>query len=376
MADAKPKKKAFKDWFDRDAARAMSTQVHGAWSGFDRKAFERRATKGLAKLEFSGRVQQFSDALAAGLPDDVPKALGILTDSLPSIMPDCEAVTDGWLQWPVGQFIADHGLPHFEASMHAMTELTQRFSSEFAVRPFVDQRPDETFPRLQELTSHESPHVRRWCSEGVRPRLPWGKVLRKLVADPTPIWAILDALQDDDERYVQRSVANTLGDIAKDHPEAAVRWAKLCVKRGGEDRLWIAKHGLRGPIKAGHAGALATVGFHPPKRVEATLKVSPKTVHIGESVELDAELSTTHGRAQSLLVDYVVHYVRKAKASGGKTFKWKTVELPARGSASLRKRHSMKITTIRALYPGRHRVELMVGGHVLAETTFTLRPAR
>ena len=374
MAEAKPKSKAFKDWFDKSAAKALAIQMHGAWSGFDVAAFRRRATKGLDALEFSGRVQLFADALAAGLPDDIPKALGIVADAFPDPLPDCENVTDGWLQWPVGQFIADHGVPHFEEAMRAMVELTQRFSSEFAVRPFVEQRQDETLARLQSLTSHDSPHVRRWCSEGVRPRLPWGKVLKKLVADPAPIWPILDALQDDPERYVQRSVANTLGDIAKNHPDAAVRWAKSCAKRGGADGLWIAKHGLRGPIKAGHAAALAAVGFLPPKKVSASLKASPKKVRIGESVELHAELSTTHSRKQTLLVDYVVHYVRKTK-SGGKTFKWKTVELPAKGSAELTKRHSMKTTTIRALYPGRHRVELLVGGEVLAETTFTLAPA-
>ncbi len=375
MAQRKPEKKAFKDWFDRGAARALAAQVQAVRPTFDAAAFERRATAGLGTLEFGARVQQFADALHATLPSDVPAALGILAQSLPPPMPDAEQVTDGWLQWPVGQYIADHGLPHFEDSMAAMVELTQRFSSEFAVRPFVDQRPAETFARLLSLTDHESPHVRRWCSEGVRPRLPWGKVLRGLVADPGPIWPILNALQGDPERYVQRSVANTLGDIAKDHPEPAVAWAKACVERGGDERLWIAKHGLRGLIKAGHAGALASVGFLPPKQVRATLSASPKTVHVGESVELTAELSSAHGRAQSLLVDYVVHYVRKAKASGAKTFKWTTVELPARGESTLRKRHNLKVTTIRALYPGRHRVALMVGGEVLAETAFTLRAA-
>ena len=365
--------KAFKDWFDAAAARALAAQVHVAWSGFDRDAFERRATEGLSALAFSGRVQQFSDALAAGLPAEIPRALGILTDALPPVLPDCEGVTDGWLQWPVGQFIADHGLPRFEASMRAMIELTQRFSSEFAVRPFVEQRPVETFARLLGLTAHASPHVRRWCSEGVRPRLPWGRVLKALVADPAPIWPILDALRNDPERYVQRSVANTLGDIAKDHVEAAVAWAEACVESGGEDQRWIAKHGLRGPIKAGHAGALAVIGFRSPKRVSATLDATPKAVKIGESVQLRATITTTHRRSQPLLVDYVVHYVRKAKASVGKTFKWTTVELAPGGQAELTKTHGMKPTTIRALYPGRHRVELMVGGEVLAEAVFTMK---
>ncbi len=370
---AKPERKPFKDWFDPAAARALAAQVRGAWSRFDAAAFQRRATKGLAKLEFAGRVQQFSDALAAGLPDDIPRALGILTKSLPPVLPNCDAVTDGWLQWPVGQFVADHGVPHFEPSMVAMTELTQRFSSEFAVRPFVEQCPEPTFARLMSLTTHASPHVRRWCSEGVRTRLPWGKKLRALVDDPSPIWPILEALEDDDELYVRRSVANNLGDIAKDHPDAAVAWAKRCAARGGAGRTWLVKHGLRTLIKAGDPGALAVVGFGPAKKLDATLKVSPRKISIGDSVELSAQLQTSFSRAQELMVDYVVHYVRKGGKSSGKVFKWKTTRLPARGRVDLQKKHAMKTTTIRALYPGRHTVELQVNGARVAEAAFTLQ---
>ncbi|MEM9191157.1 MAG: hypothetical protein AAGF12_18385, partial [Myxococcota bacterium] len=107
---------AFKDWFDKKAAQALADQVAVAHKRFDKKAFVRRSTKGLAELEFAARVQQFSDALRITLPDDPQMALRILTASLPDPLPDCEAVTDGWLQWPVGQFIADHGLDHFDAS--------------------------------------------------------------------------------------------------------------------------------------------------------------------------------------------------------------------------------------------------------------------
>lgn len=373
MTSKKSERKAFKDWFDRAAAKALAEQVHGAWARFDRAAFVRAATRKLTTLEFAARVQQFSDALATYLPDSIPKSLEILEHSLPPLLPDCEAVTDGWLQWPVGQFIADHGVPHFDASMNAMIALTQRFSSEFAVRPFVEQRPDETFARLRGLTGHDSPHVRRWCSEGVRPRLPWGKKLTALVEDPSPIWPILDALADDPELYVRRSVANNLGDIAKDHEKAAIAWARKCAKLGGEHRTWLVKHGLRGPIKAGNAAALAVIGYAPPKKLEATLRASPRTVEIGNSVQLRATLSTEHGRRQALMIDYVVHYVRKKEGGSGKVFKWTTTELPARGTLTLDKNHPMRVTTIRALYPGRHRVELQVNGARVAEASFTLR---
>lgn len=297
-------RKAFKDWFDKVAARALASQVAGALPSFDQDQFVRLASRNLRTLEFAGRVQQFSDALAVTLPKSVPKALAVLTESLPDPLPDCEAVTDGWLQWPVGQFIADHGLEYFDASMTAMIELTQRFSSEFAVRPFVEHHPKATFERLLALTDHSSPHVRRWCSEGARPRLPWGVKLRALVADPSPIWPILEALKDDDELYVRRSVANNLNDIAKDHAALVVQRCRDWSVGSNERRDWVIKHGLRLLIKAGNPEALAVIGFGPPQKLTATLSIRPKQVAVGGVVELSAHLETTSAQAQALIVDY------------------------------------------------------------------------
>ena len=330
------------------------------------------ATHDLRRLEFHGRVQQFSNALRTTLPTFVPKALSVLTKSLPTPLPNCESVTDGWLQWPIGQFIADYGLDYFDESMEAMVELTKRFSSEFAVRPFVEQHTGETFQRLLELTDDPSPHVRRWCSEGTRPRLPWGKKLAALVEDPGPIWPILEALKDDDELYVRRSVANNLNDIAKDHPGAVVARCERWSRKSNPRRDWTIKHALRSQVKAGDPAALAIVGFGPPKRLKSDLAASPKKVAVGGSVALTASLSTTAARSQELLIDYVVHYVRKRGEASQKVFKWKSCTLPARGALTLHKRHSMRETTVRALYAGVHRVELQVNGVRIAETTFRL----
>ena len=364
--------KAFKHWFDASAARALADQIAGAMPGFDRGKFERLAAGGLDDLEFSQRVKQFSDALRATLPQSPPDALAVLVESLPPPLPDCEAVTDGWLQWPVGQFIADHGLEHFEASIAAMVELTQRLSSEFAVRPFVTRYPEATFRRLSELTRHPSPHVRRWCSEGTRPRLPWGKVLRPLVDDPSPIWPILEALKDDGEIYVRRSVANNLNDIARDHPQRVVARCEAWSRSGNERRDWVIRRGLRTLIKKGDPAALAVVGFGPPRRLDAELTLRPQRVPVGGEVTLVARLASAAARAQDLAVDYVVHYVRKNGKTSGKVFKWTTTRLPARGDAALEKRHPMRKTTVRTLYPGAHRVELQVNGVRLAEDSFQL----
>lgn len=365
-------RKAFKDYFDKTAARALARQVAAALPKFDRGTFVRLASRKLGELEFAGRIKQFADALAETLPASVPRALEALTTSLPEPLPDCEQVTDGWLQWPIGQFIADHGLEHFEPSMQAMIELTKRFSSEFAVRPFVEHHPERTFKRLLKLTADSNPHVRRWCSEGVRPRLPWGKKLTSLVADPTPIFPVVEALKGDDELYVRRSVANNLNDIAKDHPSLVIARCKAWSKSSNANRDWVIKHGLRTLIKAGDPAALRLIGFAPPQRLAAKLTITPKRITIGDSVLLTAHLTNNASRKQKLLIDYVVHFVRQGAKTSAKVFKWTHLDLPAGATTSLEKRHPMKPTTIRALYPGEHRVELQVNGVCTASSVFRL----
>ena len=61
---------------------------------------------------------------------------------------------------------------YVDAALDAMTSLTERFTSEFAVRPWLRRFPDTVLARMHTLTTHPSEHVRRWVSEGTRPRLP------------------------------------------------------------------------------------------------------------------------------------------------------------------------------------------------------------
>jgi 3-methyladenine DNA glycosylase AlkC len=366
-------RKAFKDWFDADAVRRLADQFASASDQFNRGKFSRLAKSGLEDLEFHGRVKHFSNALRETLPSHVPTALEILTQSLPEELPDCEAVTDGWLQWPLGQWIADHGLDHFDESMNAMVELTKRFSSEFAVRPFVEKYPDRIFSRFLELAEHPNPHVRRWCSEGIRTRLPWGKKLHSLIEDPSPILPVLEKLKDDGEIYVRRSVANNLNDIARDHPEMVVEICRQWIKGAGEERSRLIQHALRSLVKDGHPGGLLVLGFSPPRHVSATIDVGPAAVSIGNSVTLKAGIQNDSKKRIAMIVDYAVHYVRKGGRTSDKVFKWKTLELASGEEITLEKKHSLKATTIRALYPGCHRVELQINGVRLADAEFELR---
>jgi 3-methyladenine DNA glycosylase AlkC len=165
---------------------------------------------------------------------------------------------------PHSAFIAAYGLDAagnggvdpFETSMHAQYEITQRFTAEFSMRPFAIRWPERTLARLLEWTQDADPSVRRLCSEGIRPRLPWGMRIPALVHDPRPALPILEALKDDPELYVRRSVANHLGDIAKDHPGLAFELCERWAKGASEERKWLLRHAVRHPAKKGVEAAL------------------------------------------------------------------------------------------------------------------------
>ena len=371
-AEIKPERKLFKDWFDKSAATAMAKQIASVYSDFDSARFKRFALRDIESLEFNDRVKQFSEALHRTLPESYPVAVGILVDSLP-VEASAASITDGWLQWPIGQFIADHGTDHYRASMHAMTELTQRFSSEFAVRPFVERYPDKIFDELLKLTKHPSEHVRRWCSEGVRTRLPWGNKLQGLIADPAPVLPILEALLDDESLYVRKSVANNLNDLSKDHPQLVFFKCREWQQKNNPNRDWIIRHGLRTLIKQGNPDALALTGFGKPVNMKVQLSVKPKNIQIGQSVTMQLNLKNNSECNQNLMIDYIVHYVRKNNVVNEKVFKWKALDIDAGSTVTLEKAHPMKETTVRALYSGVHKLEVQVNGVRFDSCEFTLK---
>jgi 3-methyladenine DNA glycosylase AlkC len=133
--------------------------------------------------------------------------------------------------------------------MRAQYELTQRFTAEFSIRPFLIQHQERTLARLMEWTRDASPHVRRLCSEGSRPRLPWAQRIPEFIRDPRPTLPILEALKDDAELYVRRSVANHLGDIAKSHQELAFEICAGWLRKASAERKWLIRHALRLPCK-------------------------------------------------------------------------------------------------------------------------------
>ncbi len=370
----------FKNLLSAALVREAAVHLARHAPGFDARGFVQRAADGLDGLEMKARALQIARALEATLPADFDAAAGAIEAALAPPEPDdamgslqgLAAGLRGWILWPVGEFVALRGLHQPERALRVLHALTQRFTAEFAIRPFIVQHPALVFDTLARWVHDPSHHVRRLVSEGSRPRLPWGLQLKALVADPSPSLPLLQALQDDPSPYVRRSVANHLNDIAKDHPQRVLAWLHEHLPGAGPERRALLRHASRTLIKAGHPGVLQAWGQGEPFRGQATLRLQPRRVLLGGAVQLSLQLDSHSRHAQRLVVDLVVHFVKAHGGTAPKVFKGWQLDLPAQAAQTLHKTLPMRPITTRRHHAGRHRVEAQVNGHAVAEADFTL----
>jgi 3-methyladenine DNA glycosylase AlkC len=349
----------------------IAAMVRRAWRKFDTTAFLQQVEPGYESLELMARGQRIAEALQAHLPQDVPRALGVLVDSMDPPMgldaagePDAgDRPYSAFLYLPHSIYIGTHGLPHFEAAMAAQHALTQRFTAEFSIRPYLLHHQGATLARLRDWAQDGNAHVRRLVSEGTRPRLPWAPRLPAFQANPQLALPLLDALKDDPSSYVRRSVANHLGDIAKDHPDLAVGTARAWLQSAPAPREALVRHGLRFLIKRGDAGALDALGVgHTVALDVRAARVLPARARIGDKVRIEVELHNPTPQSQRVLADLKVHYVKAHGGAAPKVFKLQTLNIPPGATVAVGKTLSLQQMTTRTHYPGAHQVELVLNG--------------
>lgn len=361
-----------KTQFGAAIPRRLSDEITRAYPTFKRDAFLRDALRGFDDLELLDRGRHLGRVLSAHLPPHFPAAVDILLATLPD-----ERSPDGGMAsfyfLPHTEFVRAFGLAHFDDAMRALHALTQRFTGEFAIRPYLEHHQQATLERLHEWTRDPSDHVRRLVSEGTRPRLPWAPRLRAFQQDPTPVLALLEKLRDDPALYVRRSVANNLNDIGKDHPAALVQTASEWLKDASPDRRWVVQHALRSAVKRGDQAALKTLGYGAASTLEVTAHaITPKRPAIGRRVVVECTLRNASRRTQQVIVDLIVHFVKANGSTSPKVFKLAVVDVAAGQEVSVRKTISLAQLSTRTHYAGKHRVELQMNGAVQALGTFTL----
>jgi 3-methyladenine DNA glycosylase AlkC len=315
-----------------------------------------------------------ADRIESVLPAHPPELFSILGKTLATDEADPHGLR-GFLVWPLTEIVARRGLPHFEESMAALAEMTNRFTAEFAIRPFLRVHRERTLEQLHAWCGHPDEHVRRLVSEGSRLLLPWGGKLPELLEPPHPTLALLEKLHRDPSDYVRLSVANHLNDFSKHHPELVIETLTRWQKANPDDpRLAkLARHACRTLLKSGHPGALELHGYGSAKSLElAVFELAETVVKIGTSLGYRMIIRNASKRPLKVMFDYAIHH-RKANGSlSPKVFKGRVRELAPGEAWEITGRHSFRPVTTRVYHAGIHRFEPRINGKAFSPQEFIL----
>ncbi|MCF6300327.1 MAG: DNA alkylation repair protein [Proteobacteria bacterium] len=369
----------FKNLLNKNIIEGMASHFKRHCSTFDDKEFVADATKNLDSLGLKERTDQITKTMIKHFPTDFNDAGKIMLASLGSPLDDdvsAGTVDDkgisGWAVTPLTHYVGLHGHDHFDLSMTLFKEMTKCASSEFGIRFFILESPTKTLSVLKTWTTDSNQHVRRLVSEGSRPRLPWAMSLPMYIKDPSPVIDLLEQLKDDDKEYVRRSVANSLNDISKDHPEVVVEIATQWMKGASKEREKLIRHACRTLLKSGNKKALRVFGYNPPIIQPTCLDILTPEVVFGSALQFTVSLCSDSTHDQALMIDYVIHHRKSNGSTSPKVFKWKKTTLPAEKNLISTKKHTIKKITTRVYYPGVHTVEIMVNGVSVAMADFQL----
>lgn len=241
---------------DIKAVKQLAHNLGEVRPSFDKSNFIKASMKGIEPLGLKDRASHLSKVMHDFLPSTYAEAVEIILASLtPPLIQTQDNGLAPMFYMPHCNFVADYGVDSFDVSMKAQYELTKRFTCEFSIRTFLEHEQNKTLNVLFKWMNDPDPHVRRLCSEGTRPRLPWASKLDAFAKDPELALPILEGLKNDPDLYVRRSVANHVGDIAKDHLDFAMDLCHGWLKDASPELKWVIRHAVRNPFKKGNKKA-------------------------------------------------------------------------------------------------------------------------
>jgi 3-methyladenine DNA glycosylase AlkC len=354
--------------YSRESFDEVVSVLQGVYPVFDRTEFlSRLFDEAWENRSLMERMRHIPKVLRQTLPQDYRTALEILMQAASLLR------NKGFHVIGFTEFVPLYGLDDLDASLPALAHFTQYGSAEFAVRPFILRDTPRLMAQLLAWAGDANEHVRRLASEGCRPRLPWGVALTPFKNDPSPILPILERLKNDPSEYVRRSVANNLNDIAKDNPQVVIDVLRRWQSDADANVQWITSRALRTLVKSGHTEALALLGYSDGAQVTVrSMALDRETVAVGESISFCAEVESTGSQTQSLVIDYVVYYMKANGRQAAKVFKLAKREMQPGEVTTVQKKVSFKPITTRVYYPGEHAVALKINGKEMPRLSFML----
>jgi len=329
---------------------------------FDKqKFFELVFDETFEDKEILEKMHHTTQCLKKTLPETYRETLEILKQAAP--------YAKGFEALALPDYVATFGKENWDLSLSALYHFTKYSTSELAIRPFLAEDPERVMALMIEWAGDKNPNVRRFASEGCRPRLPWAMALTKFKRDPSLILPVLEKLKNDESEEVRRSVANNLNDISKDNPEVTL---KICEEWYGQSKNTdrIVKHACRTLLKAGDRHALSIFGYSDPSTMEIkNFKLGKTNLSIGEDVRFSFDLVLKE--KSKVRLEYAITYVKAKGKHTKKVFKITENVYPP-GSLALSKKHSLADMSTRKHYPGKHLIALIVNGKEMAKASFDL----
>jgi 3-methyladenine DNA glycosylase AlkC len=362
--------------FNEEKIDQISHEIKRVYPNFDTAQFKTAIMSQMLSLELMERVYMIRDELKKYLPSQYRVGVSILLQSLPPEADRNKGDDDfgDFIYLPYGFYVSEYGCTEKDLifSLAALKQLTTRFSVEGPIRSFLNTFPDETLATLKEWALDSHYHVRRAASEGTRPLLPWAKRISIPFQRAIPI---LDQLYADPTRFVTRSVANHVNDIAKIEPAAAIalvkKWKRSKLQKPKE-MDFILKHSMRSLVKGGDAKALALLGYVDPEIAVRNVTIDTPEVTIGESLSFSFDIVSKSKNSQQLMIDYAIHFNKANSTMKPKVYKLVKKTIEGGGVIRLAKKHPLKIMTTQKLYPGEHALELRINGQSFGTKSFEL----
>jgi len=342
-----------KNLYNKKLITELGDEISIYYSEFDRKAFRRSVfDKHWKQKELKQRMRHIAECLHQYLPTNYKRAIKILE-------PVASKFT-GFEYMFFQDYVECYGLADFDTSMKSLAHFTQYASAEFAIRAFILQNEKQTMKQMLLWARSDNHHVRRLASEGCRPRLPWAISLPAFKNDPQAVLKILKLLMEDKSDYVRRSVANNLNDIAKDHPDVVLDWAKRWLgKNKNTDQL--IKHSCRTLLKQGDQKALSLFGFTDAKHVKLKKLELPAKVHLGNKLDFSFLLKTSRAHLGACRIEFAINFMKANGKHNRKIFKISEGNYDRR-EKQISKYFSFKKISTRRYYAGDHQLSILING--------------
>ncbi|MDG4760437.1 hypothetical protein [Micromonospora sp. WMMD710] len=343
----------------------IAREVKRVLPAFAAESFIADVMADLPRLELKARIARTAKGLHDHLPVTGTAALDVLLRSLPPT-PQAAGITNDFglhLYSPHSDYVAHYCRTgkDLDQTLDALRTFTCYFSAEDAVRYFLNDFPNQTMNAVQAWARDHDYRVRRLASESTRPALPWSP---RLSLPPEAGLPVLDHLYLDKSRYVTRSVANHLRDIAATDGDLVIatltRW-KTDRRVREQEFDFIAREALKVALKKGWSPAYEFLGYPSDVRVEISfVNIQRTALRAGETLEFSAELLVD--ATVPLHISYAISPTAQRGPRREKVYFLNRVTAKPGQAVTLSKEHPLRSIGTAAVKPGGFALQIQVNG--------------